>query len=389
MNSTKRRILEAAEELLSSRGASETTIAEIAQKAQVADSHAYQYFNGKKGLVFSIAEERMKFTLQECKAQLKGILDPKSKLSKFIWYCLHYNDIHKDYVKNLVFDYRSNLDFYQTPAYELVREHAGICNQILKQGIEAGVFNPKLDLKLIRDIIYGTLDAEAMNCVLSKEITRSSDDWEDIISILFRILEPGTTDEDLPKRMKIINSAEKVFGELGFEKAKISMVAKEAGVAEGSIYDYFKNKEDLLFSIVQLRIRELDAFMKGSFTIRESTRKLRRVLKLHFSLFAKNRNFLKIFFLDTVLNRKFYDSPAHDIYFRYQTRLVTVLKQGIEQGDFKENLNTRVYKNMFFGTSMHMALRWIIYPDKPFDKLYEIDAVTDMFIAAALKEKSD
>lgn len=387
MNDTKKRILLAAEELLSQKGAAATTISEIAKKAEVADSHAYQYFKGKEGLVFSIAEKRLKATLSNYKEQLAGIPDPKSKLSKFIWYGLHYNDTHQDYVRNLVFDYRSNIEFYKSPAYKLVQKHAGICGAILKEGVEKGQFRDDINLHLIREVIYGTIDAQSMSCVLTQEIEKTTDDWEEIISLIFRMLEPAPSPRPKSKQKKIIEAAEQMFAEFGFDKAKISRIANRAGVAEGSIYDYFKNKEDLLFSISKMRIDDLDKIMKDSFIIKEPAHKLRRFLKLHFSIFARNRNFLKIFVFDTLLNRNFYNSEAHVIYDNYQTRFLKILDEGIKKGAFRQDLNTRIFKNMFLGTYMHMALRWIIFPEKPFDKLHEIDTVTDMFTSVALNRE--
>lgn len=388
MNDTKKRILAAAEELLSQKGAAATTISEIAKKAKVVDSHAYQYFKGKEGLVFSIAEKRLKATLSNYKEQLAGIPDPKSKLSKFIWYGLHYNDTHQDYVRNLVFDYRSNLEFYNSPAYKLVQKHAEICGTILKEGVEKGHFRDDINLHLVREIIYGTIDAQSMSCVLTKEIEKATDDWEEIISLIFRMLEPVPSTHSKSKQKKIIEAAEQVFAEFGFDKAKISKIANRAGVAEGSIYDYFKNKEGLLFSISKMRIDNLDKIMKDSFIIKEPAQKLRRFLKLHFSIFARNREFLKIFVFDTLLNRNFYNSEAHVIYKNYQTRFLKIIDEGIQKGDFRSDLNARLFKDMFLGTYMHMALRWIIFPNKPFDKLHEIDTITDMFTSVALKRES-
>ena len=249
MNDTKKRILAAAEELLSQKGAAATTISEIAKKAKVVDSHAYQYFKGKEALVFSIAEKRLKATLSNYKEQLAGIQDPRSKLSKFIWYGLRYNDTHQDYVRNLVFDYRSNLEFYKSPAYKLIRKHAAICGAILKEGAEKGQFRDDINLHLIREIIYGTIDAQSMSCVLTKEIEKTTDDWEEIIAIIFRMLEPNPLTRNKSKQNKIIEAAEQMFAEFGFDKAKISQIAMRAGVAEGSIYDYFKSKEGIFKAI--------------------------------------------------------------------------------------------------------------------------------------------
>lgn len=383
MNNTKMRILRAAEELLSRKGAAETTISEIAKKAKVVDSHAYQYFKGKNGIVFSIAEERLSKSLALLEEQLEGILDPKSQLSKFIWYGLNYNDSHRDYVRNLVFDYRSNIKFYETEAYKLIRKHAGICGHILKQGVEKNVFRKDIDIKLIREIIYGTLDAEAISCVLIGEIDKSTDDWEDILSILLNMIEFRIVPTQNDKKLKIIDAAENVFGELGFNNAKISEIAKRAGVAEGSIYDYFKNKEDLLLSISKFRIEQLNHTFEDSFQITSPVRKLRRLLKLHFAMFHKNMNFFKVFVFDTLLNRNFYNSDSYDHYKNYQDRFTAVVEEGKDQGVFRKDINTRVFTNMFFGTFMHMALRWLIFDDQSFDKMDEVDTIIDLFTTAA------
>ena len=389
MKDTKKRILKAAEELLSQKGASDTTIAEIAKKANVVDSHAYQYFKGKKGLVFGVAEERLRESVAVLRDQLQGIIDPKSRLSKYIWFGLHYNDTHRDYVRNLMFDYRSNPDFYKTPAYTLVREHAIICGDILKQGIDSGDFRKDMDYRLIREIIYGTLDAEAISCVLAREIEKSTDDWQDILNILLEMIVPNQKENKTDKKQLIIDSAEYEFAKNGFEKAKISQIAKRAGVAEGSIYDYFKNKENLLFSISTQRLNTLNDFLSESFVIRTPLRKLRRFLRLHFLIFTKNRNFLKVYIMDTLLNRKFYDSNAFDISKKFQNRLAELLKEGKAKGAVREELNVRVYTNMFFGTFTHMSLRWLIFKNKPFDKMHEVDTVTDLFVKAAAAPPDD
>lgn len=383
MNDTQKRILQAAEELLSRKGASATTISEIAKKAKVVDSHAYQYFKGKRGLVFSVAQKRLKKSVAVLKEQLEGILDPKSRLSKFIWYGLNYNDNHRDYVRNLVFDYRSNIDFYQTKSYKVVREHAGICGDILRQGIKSKVFRNDVDTKLVREIIYGTLDTEAISCVLIGDIDNSTDDWRDILSILLSMIETNRMPPQTDKKLRIIETAEDVFAEFGFDKARISEIAKRASVAEGSIYDYFKNKEDLLLSISNYRMEQLNKGLDESFQITTPARKLRRLLRLHFSIFHKNRSFLKTFVFDTLLNRNFYDSDAYHHYKRYQDRFVDVIEEGKDQGQFRKDLNTRVFKNMFFGTFMHMALRWLIFEERSFDKMQEVDTIIDLFITAA------
>ncbi|MBI9092761.1 MAG: TetR/AcrR family transcriptional regulator [Desulfobacterium sp.] len=379
MNKTQAKILRAAEELLAQKGIAGTTIADIADRANVAHSHAYRYFKGKKGLVFAVAHERIKDTLRELHDQLQGISEPKSRLSKFIWYALVYIDRNRDFVRNLMFEYRSSREFYDTPAYALMREHAGICSGILNQGVQAGLYRRDVDMRLITELIYGTVDMEAVHCVMLNETRDIASDWEDILHILFAMIEERPQPHDRVKRCRILRAAEAVFAEKGYEKAKVAQIAKTAGVAEGSIYDYFKNKENLLISISSHRLTAITSQLAATVQLTCPLARLRRFLRLHFCSFLKNRDFLKVFIMDSLMNRKFYQSEALDVHRTYIASLAELIRDGQAQGVFKKEINPRVFCNMFMGAFIHMALRWILFPDRPVDKMKEIDHLTDIF----------
>src|SRR6476659_5828599 len=70
------------------------------------------------------------------------------------------------------------------------------------------------------------------------------------------------------KRERILAAAERIFARHGFFAAKVSDVAKEAGVADGTIYLYFKNKDDLLISLFERRMQEVNE------RLREATAKV-------------------------------------------------------------------------------------------------------------------
>jgi TetR/AcrR family transcriptional regulator, fatty acid metabolism regulator protein len=116
----------------------------------------------------------------------------------------------------------------------------------------------------------------------------------------------------LKKGDRILLAAEKVFAEKGFTKARISEIAKLAQVAEGTVYDYFQNKEDLLLSIPTKRFERYLKELPETFEIKNPVRKLRRFIKYHFLLFLTERDFLKVFLLQVLLNKRFYHSEAFD-----------------------------------------------------------------------------
>lgn len=389
MNETKARILRVAEELLSELGVARTTIAQIAKKAEVSDSLAYQYFKCKEDLVFSVAYQRLEDTWHELQEHLQGICEARSQLGKLIWFGLNYNDVHRNYVRNLMFEYRSNKDFYASPAYQFIRRHSRLTLQILNRGTVAGVFRDDIDMKLVREIIYGTFDFEAIDCVIRGEIEKSSGDWQDIMSLILSMVEKGPKPSPSEKRDRILLSAEKVFAEYGFHKAKVSDIAGLAGVAEGSIYDFFENKEDLLLSITEVRLKGHMALLPETFHVNTPIRKLRRLIRHHFGLYMQNRDFLKVFVMDNLLSQRFYTSRAFDIFNEYMKSLEGIIEEGKREGVFRSNVNPRVFRNMFLGAFTHMSIRWIIFDHKRFDKMNDIDRLVDLLCASVSVPEPD
>jgi TetR/AcrR family fatty acid metabolism transcriptional regulator len=378
----KEKILAAAEEIMSQKGLSDSTISEIAHKAGVADSVIYQYFKGKEELLFSIPGGRMKEVLSLLDEQLQGIRDAESRLRKMIWFHLRYNDNHPGYARILLLECRSSKDFYHTPAYQLIREYARVLSNILKQGVEDRSFRSDLNIRLIRDIILGTLDWETIGCLASGEIEESVPDLEDIMSLVHAMV-AWKEESEVNKADRILLAAEKIFADKGFTKATISEIAKSAQVAEGTVYEYFENKEDLLLSIPVKHFNRYISVLPETFQIRDPLRKLRRFIGYHFSLFLTEREFLKVFLLQIQLNKRFYGSKSFETFRNYFRVTEDIIEEGKAEGAFRSEVNPRVFRNMLLGTFSHLALRWIILEKgRDIDKMQELSQVADLLLSA-------
>jgi len=383
MSETKNKILNAAEELVFEKGIADTTITAVAGKAGVADSLVYQYFKSKEDLLFSVTIQRMTEAIGLAKESLQGIQDAESRLRKMIWQSLSYNDRHPGYVRTLLFECRSNKSFYTTKGHDIMREHSNLVMEILKQGVRDVVFRDDIDFRLVRDIIYGTLDFESISTIAVHEIPESIQDFDDIISLLLPMLRKTEHEKENDKESKILEAAEAIFAEKGFTKATVLEIARSVQVAEGSIYDYFKNKEDLLLSIPLKRFKNHIDALPETFHIKSPLRKLRRLIKYHFGLYLTNRNFLKVFLLDVQLNKRFYGSKAFDLFQTYLKTFEDIIAEGKADGCFRADINPRVFRNMFLGAFSHMALRWLIIDkENKYDKLNEIDHLTDLLSSA-------
>ena len=389
MKETKERILQAAEELISQKGAARTTIAQIARKADVSDSLAYQYFKDKEDLCFTVAYRRLEDAWHELQEQLQGIIDSRSQLGRVIWFGLRYNDRHKDYVRNLMFNYRSNQDFYKSPAYKFIKKHSQLTLDILYKGVEEGFFRSDVDMRLVREIIYGALDFEAVDCAVTEIIDESSKDWPEFISLIMPMIEKRDHGSEPDKKERILLSAEKIFAERGFQKAKMADIAGLAGIAESSIYDFFESKEDLLLSITDIRLKGHMEILPETFEIKKPLNNLRRFIRCHFDLYLRNRDFLKLFVMDNVLGKKFYSSRAFGTFREYMNVFEKIVSDGKAQGVFRRDLNARLFKNMFLGAFTHMALRWIVLDSRSFDKMNEVDSLVDLLCLSATAPKPD
>ena len=384
------KILDAAEEVMSRKGLQNSNIAEIAKKAEVADSLIYNYFKGKEDLLFSIPNRRMSEVLKNLSEQLEGLIDPISRLRKMIWFHLHFNDTYRGYARLLLLECRSNRNFYQHEAYDLIRQYAGILIGILKDGVEKKIFRSDIDMKLVRDIIFGVLDWEGLSCLASQEIKEATPDLEPILDLILPMITFQTKLEnmELYKSKRIIRAAENIFAEKGYSQATISEIARIANVSEGTIYEYFKNKEDLLFSIPEQRFQEHIAQLDEIFELKTPLRKLRRFIRYHFFLYMTEPDFVKVFLLHIQLSQRFYGSQAYQTFQQYTKIITDVLEEGKKDGSIRANVNVRIFKNLFLGAFCHMALRWLILDQEAeIDKMKEIDDVV-LFLSRAVANTS-
>ncbi len=385
-NDKKENILRAAEMIMSRKRLADTKISEIAQQAGVADSVIYQYFKGKEDLLFEVTHEHMKESVFQMKQHLQGILDPTSMVSKVVWFYLNYHDAHPGYARTLLLQCRSSKNFYSTPGYSLIKEFSRVLVNILRKGIKEGVFFSGLNVKLARDVILGTMDSVSMGRLLLGETDEANSDQRDIMALIIPMLTYELTpDEERSKPERILIAAEKVFSKKGFNKATIAEISKLAHVAEGTVYEYFETKEDLLFSVAYERFKSNLEELPEALESKTALSKLRRLIRHIFSMFVRDQTFLKVFLFQLQLNENFYQSKAFDNFRKYYRFIENIVDQGKADGDFRPEISSRIFRNMFLGAFSHMSLRWtLLEGGTSIDKLVEIDEVTDMLSSAVV-----
>ncbi|BBO91135.1 TetR/AcrR family transcriptional regulator [Desulfosarcina ovata] len=390
-------LLKSAQEIFSQKGLADANISDIARKANIADSIIYHYFINKEDLLFYALADKLDEVERELKLHLSGIRDPVSKLGKMIWHNLYINDLspHETRVlKDLLFECRSNQNFYSHEGYQALRRYTKIMSDILQQGVNKKIFRSDVDLILVRNMIFGLLDEESLSRFSSQEIDSTLPDFDGIMDLVLSIIscEEAAAKEvvnDDNKEARILKAAVQVFSEKGYNAATMAEIASTANVAEGTIYIYYPSKSDLLFSIPKRRFKWLCESRDEVFNIDCPIRKLRRFTRLLFTTFMGNRDFLRVFLLDIKLNKKFYVSSAYKDYIDYVSILEAILEEGKQRGIFKEKINNRLFRNLFLGTFAHLATRWVMLDNaKPIDMMKSIEDLVSLLCWSVVIDKT-
>ncbi len=357
-------ILNSANKVFSEKGFFQTTISEIAKGAGIADSAVYRYFKGKEEILFAIPEEQMNLYLSNLDDQTEGIKGAENKLRKLIWYHCKFFTTHRAYTHVLLLECRSNTRFYGSKAYELIRKYSQIIIRIIEEGIQEGRISDSVSPRLLRDMIMGTIDHAALDWIF-KNAPSPLEQAENISELILNsarsnIGHGNELDSKAKKRKRIIEAATRIFAEKGYEGATISEIAKEAEVADGTIYDYYESKENLIVNIPEENLKELFHYIDET----SPEKKLERMILFCFRFLNNNRHFTSILVLMLRSNRKFYKSESDKILGKIRDRIGDIIVEGIKQSVFLRDIDIPTFHHLMFGTIDHIIIPWVIFKRK-------------------------
>lgn len=192
------------------------------------------------------------------------------------------------------------------------------------------------------------------------------------------------------KGASILKAAEGIFAEKGFQAATISDIAKKAKVSEATIYDYFSSKEELLFAIPAQTIKEYhEKNNEILLYITGAANKLRFLIKRHLGLYADNPDYANVVMLNLKVNRNFLKTEAYGIIQSSAKKYIQVIKEGIQNGEFRPDINPYLVRSMLWGTIEHSVTRRSMLGE-PNDLMALADELHDTIFAGirALEKES-
>lgn len=183
----------------------------------------------------------------------------------------------------------------------------------------------------------------------------------------------------------ILRAAAKVFAQSGYFNAKVSDVARTAGVADGTVYLYFKNKEDLLTSIFSWAMGEF--LRRAREELVESSdpyEKLRRFTKLHFSQLEQEPDIAIVFQIELRQSTKFMEQFSTTYLAEYLQMLRVIIEDGQRQGLFRQQPNSKVVSKALFGMLDEMATNWVL-SHKSHSLTAMVEPVLDIFFNGVIE----
>ena len=181
------------------------------------------------------------------------------------------------------------------------------------------------------------------------------------------------------KYHNILNSAGAVFAEYGFYKATISQIASRAGVADGTLYLYFKNKDDILYQFINFKTDVVfkkmhKAVEKG----RNAEEKLRRLIRCHLSEFQNDKN-MAVIFQSEVRYLRDIESQIKDISKMYLDLLSDIIEQGQIEGSMRQDLFVGLVKRFILGAVEGVISTWVS-ADGRYDLVAMADPLVDLYL---------
>jgi len=195
-----------------------------------------------------------------------------------------------------------------------------------------------------------------------------------------------TKDRAAEKRQRILDAALKVFAERGFYTAKVSEVAREAGVADGTIYLYFANKDDLLINLFEDRmdylIHRLNDEMALGGTVPD---RIRRLIHLHLRLATDSPELAEFITVELRQSQRFvreYGNPKFQLYLKV---LRDLIEEGNRDGSLRTGLDPRTVVRAIFGALDELLLTLtLVRKRKPVDLEEAAASLADLFLGGLL-----
>ena len=192
---------------------------------------------------------------------------------------------------------------------------------------------------------------------------------------------PAKKNKHNEKYHRIIKAATKIFAKKGFFKAKVSDIAKEAQVADGTIYLYFENKDDILISLFEEQMHLVLENMRQQLSKEDdAVKKIERFAVTHLKLIESNKNVAEIIQVELRQSTKFMKEYKNERFMEYLNLIAEIIEEGQKSGVFNKAIIPDIAKRAFFGALDEMSRFWVLSSRKKYDIETAAEQISGYFL---------
>ncbi len=182
------------------------------------------------------------------------------------------------------------------------------------------------------------------------------------------------------KYHQILEAAVKVFARQGFHQSTVAQIAKEAGVADGTIYLYFKNKDDILVQFFRFRTQQVfESFREAVDGAETSTDKLRNLVRRHLAEFQRDRDGAVVYQVETHQNSRLAEAQIREMSKMYRDLISEIIEQGQQEGAIRKDLYVGLVKRFIIGAVDEVINTWL-HAEEDYDLVSMADPLVELFI---------
>lgn len=182
------------------------------------------------------------------------------------------------------------------------------------------------------------------------------------------------------KYHRILEAAVKIFAEQGFSQSTVSQIAREAGVADGTIYLYFKGKDDILVQFFSYKTKQVFASFREEVEKAENTTdRLLNLIRRHLEEFQRDRNMAIVYQAETHQNYRLAEEQIKEMSKMYLDIVSEIVEQGQEEGVIRKDLYVGLVKRFILGAVDEVINTWIHSGGK-YDLVSMADPLVDLFM---------
>lgn len=187
--------------------------------------------------------------------------------------------------------------------------------------------------------------------------------------------------KSIDKHTKIIVAATKVFAKKGFFNARISDIAKEAKVADGTIYLYFNNKFDILISVLEEEIGKIIEQIRKAIEKETDPEKMLTIfIEKHLSAMKHNKNLAEVIHIELRQSDRLVKEYRNSTFRQYINLISEIIQRGQELGIYRKDIIPAIAKLAFFGALDEVSRIWTT----PGNANYSLEETTEQIISLFL-----